>query len=68
MIKSPGVAAIKKLKNSDTIKILRIEDGKFIDDRWVDGQWDIDQFKNINGKIDWDSVSFPLFNLIIMEI
>eukprot|EP01026_Neomeris_dumetosa_P015085 TRINITY_DN1567_c0_g1_i2.p3 TRINITY_DN1567_c0_g1~~TRINITY_DN1567_c0_g1_i2.p3 ORF type:complete len:250 (-),score=39.31 TRINITY_DN1567_c0_g1_i2:226-975(-) len=34
----------------------KIEDGRFVDPRWVSGRWDLEQFKNGEGKIDWDLV------------
>ena len=31
-------------------------EGKFADARWVDGTWDLAQFKSANGETDWDAV------------
>ncbi len=30
--------------------------GKFADARWVDGTWDLAQFKGADGETDWDKV------------
>jgi len=31
-------------------------EGKFQDARWINGTWDIQQFKSANGETDWDAV------------
>lgn len=36
---------------------LQLRDGRFIDDRWVNGRWDLSMFKNAAGETDWDAVS-----------
>ncbi|GLC39004.1 hypothetical protein PLESTB_001772400 [Pleodorina starrii] len=36
--------------------ILQIVDGRFVDDRWIGGRWDLNQFKNAAGEVDWDKV------------
>ena len=33
-----------------------VSDGKFMDDRWVDGTWDVSRFKSKSGETDWDAV------------
>lgn len=35
---------------------LQIVEGRFVDDRWVNGTWDYAQFKGANGEVDWDLV------------
>ncbi len=37
---------------------MQIVDGRFRDDRWTaDGRWDLAQFKDSKGEVDWDAVS-----------
>jgi hypothetical protein len=36
--------------------VLAIVDGKFRDDRWVDGRWVLSQFAAKDGTTDWDAV------------
>lgn len=36
---------------------LQIQDGRFVDDRWTNGRWDLSQFLNSKGEQDWDAVS-----------
>jgi hypothetical protein len=36
---------------------LQLRDGRFIDDRWVGGRWDLSKFAKANGETDWDAVS-----------
>ncbi|GIL83898.1 hypothetical protein Vretimale_10903 [Volvox reticuliferus] len=36
--------------------ILQIVDGRFVDDRWIGGRWDLNQFKDSKGEVDWDKV------------
>ncbi len=37
---------------------MQIVDGRFRDDRWTaDGRWDMSQFKDSKGEVDWDAVS-----------
>ncbi|KAG2436638.1 hypothetical protein HXX76_006166 [Chlamydomonas incerta] len=39
------------------VTILQIVDGRFRDDRWIDGRWDLSQFKSAKtGEVDWDLV------------
>jgi hypothetical protein len=35
---------------------LQLKDGRFVDDRWTGGRWDLSQFKNAAGETDWDAV------------
>lgn len=35
---------------------MQVVDGRFRDDRWVDGCWDFTKFKKANGETDWDAV------------
>lgn len=35
---------------------LSIQDGRFVDDRWVDGTWDFEKFKKADGEVDYDKV------------
>eukprot|EP00898_Chlorokybus_atmophyticus_P008541 jgi/Chlat1/8689/Chrsp88S09238 len=34
----------------------QLVDGRFVDDRWVNGTWDLTKFASENGKTDWDKV------------
>ena len=36
---------------------LQLKDGRFIDDRWTGGRWDLSKFSNAAGETDWDAVS-----------
>ena len=36
--------------------VLAIVDGKFRDDRWVDGRWVLSKFAAKDGTTDWDLV------------
>jgi hypothetical protein len=35
---------------------LQLKDGRFIDDRWVGGRWDLSKFRTAAGEQDWDAV------------
>jgi hypothetical protein len=35
---------------------LQVVDGKFKDDRWINGRWDLSQFAGADGNTDWDKV------------
>lgn len=35
---------------------LQLKDGRFVDDRWVGGRWDLSKFRNAAGETDWDLV------------
>lgn len=35
---------------------LQLQDGRFVDDRWVGGRWDLSKFRNAAGETDWDAV------------
>ena len=37
-------------------KYLQIVDGRFVDDRWAGGRWDMSKFANAAGETDWDKV------------
>lgn len=41
---------------SATGNYLQLRDGRFIDDRWVGGRWDLSKFAAANGETDWDEV------------
>jgi hypothetical protein len=36
----------------------QIVDGKYRDDRWMNGRWDLSKFAGKNGETDWDKVKF----------
>ncbi|KAF5839430.1 hypothetical protein DUNSADRAFT_832 [Dunaliella salina] len=36
--------------------VMQIVDGRFKDDRWIDGRWDLSQFAGADGNTDWDKV------------
>ena len=36
--------------------VLAIVDGKFRDDRWVEGRWVLSEFAAKDGTTDWDAV------------
>lgn len=38
---------------------MAIVDGKFRDERWVDGRWDLSKFAGKDGETDWDMVRPP---------
>lgn len=48
---------------SATGNYLQLRDGRFIDDRWVGGRWDLSKFAAANGETDWDAVSAARSNL-----
>jgi hypothetical protein len=39
-----------------TSSVLQIKDGRFVDDRWISGRWDLSKFANAAGETDWDKV------------
>jgi hypothetical protein len=47
--KAAGAAAL-------TGQIFQGETTKWSDPRWVNGNWDLEQFKNSAGEVDWDAV------------
>jgi hypothetical protein len=53
--KTEGPAAITK-KAGKVKQICQIEDGKFVDYRWVDGTWNFAEFSDGKGGTDWDAV------------
>jgi len=34
-----------------------LQEGRFVDDRWVGGRWDLSMFKDASGETNWDAVS-----------
>ncbi|KAF6255183.1 low molecular mass early light-induced protein [Scenedesmus sp. NREL 46B-D3] len=50
-----GAAAAGKVRAA-TGNYLQLRDGRFIDDRWVGGRWDLSRFANAAGETDWDAV------------
>jgi hypothetical protein len=36
---------------------MQIVDGRFRDERWVNGRWDLSRFAGKDGETDWDLVS-----------
>jgi hypothetical protein len=40
-----------------TATYMQLVDGHFRDDRWIGGRWDLNQFKDSAGEVDWDRVS-----------
>ena len=56
MLQDAGAAAKAALAGAAG-NFLQVKDGRFIDDRWVGGRWDLSQFpKDKNGETDWDTV------------
>ncbi|GFR40464.1 hypothetical protein Agub_g1024 [Astrephomene gubernaculifera] len=51
-----GKARAMAVGASTPATILQIVDGRFRDDRWIGGRWDLNQFKNAQGEVDWDKV------------
>jgi len=49
-------AAVKAAAAGVSGTFMQIEDGKFVDDRWKDGTWELSQFKGKDGETDWDLV------------
>jgi hypothetical protein len=45
---------------SATGNYLQLRDGRFLDDRWVGGRWDLAKFAKADGETDWDAVSAVL--------
>ncbi|KIY96817.1 hypothetical protein MNEG_11147 [Monoraphidium neglectum] len=37
-------------------EFLQIRDGRFVDDRWEGGRWNLSKFANAAGETDWDKV------------
>lgn len=54
--KDAGTAAVSKVKGASSGTFLQIVGDDFADDRWIDGRWDFNQFKNSEGRVDWDAV------------
>ena len=38
-----------------TQKVLQLEDGRFVDHRWIEGRWDLSKFASAGGKMDWEA-------------
>jgi len=53
--KDAGAAAKAALLSSGGT-YLQVKDGRFIDDRWIGGRWDLSKFAGANGETDWDAV------------
>ena len=57
-------------------QICQIEDGKFVDYRWVDGTWNFAEFSDGKGGTDWDAVCltqslfllWPLLNFYELSV
>eukprot|EP00192_Tetraselmis_astigmatica_P014790 CAMPEP_0117687422 /NCGR_PEP_ID=MMETSP0804-20121206/23127_1 /TAXON_ID=1074897 /ORGANISM="Tetraselmis astigmatica, Strain CCMP880" /LENGTH=166 /DNA_ID=CAMNT_0005499485 /DNA_START=64 /DNA_END=564 /DNA_ORIENTATION=+ len=49
-------AVATKATTSSDGTFLAMIDGRFVDDRWVNGTWDFAQFKGADGETDWDKV------------
>ncbi len=53
---------VKEVLGVETKKaqVLQIVDGRFVDDRWINGRWDLSQFAGADGNTDWDKVRSKL--------
>lgn len=51
-----GAAARAALEGQKVGTYLQIVDGRFVDDRWINGRWDLSQFAGKDGNTDWDKV------------
>lgn len=49
---SPAAAA----EMATQLAQMRVVDGKFVDDRWVGGRWDLKRFAQADGETNWDAV------------
>jgi len=49
-------AAATKSTTKANGTFLSMKDGRFVDDRWINGTWDFEQFKNAEGEVDYDKV------------
>jgi hypothetical protein len=55
--KDAGSSAKKAvLGSTGGATLLQLQDGRFVDDRWKGGRWDLSQFANSSGETDWDAV------------
>ncbi|GBF97569.1 hypothetical protein Rsub_10170 [Raphidocelis subcapitata] len=56
--KDAGDRAKQMLSGGEVVggSYLQIKDGRFVDDRWVNGRWDLSTFANAAGETDWDAV------------
>ena len=50
-------AAVAKSTSKANGTFLSMRDGRFVDDRWINGTWDFEQFKNAEGEVDYDKVT-----------
>jgi hypothetical protein len=58
LLQDAGAAAKAAMLGAGEGTYLQVKDGRFIDDRWVGGRWDLSMFpKDKNGETDWDTVS-----------
>lgn len=46
---------------------LQLRDGRFVDDRWSNGRWDLSLFKNAAGETDWDAVSEDTYVVCVID-
>uniref|UniRef100_A0A061R9N3 Low molecular mass early light-induced protein n=1 Tax=Tetraselmis sp. GSL018 TaxID=582737 RepID=A0A061R9N3_9CHLO len=49
-------AASRKATQTSSGTFLSLQDGRFVDDRWINGTWDLEQFRDSKGEVDWDKV------------
>jgi hypothetical protein len=54
--KDAGAKAAAMVGGSTQGTFLQLQDGRFVDDRWTGGRWDLSQFQNAAGETDWDAV------------
>jgi len=54
--KDASQSASKLMGKTVKGNFLSIVDGKFLDDRWAGGRWDLSQFGGADGATDWDKV------------
>lgn len=50
-------SAVTKASAKASGTFCSMKDGRFVDDRWVNGTWDFEQFKNAEGEVDYDKVT-----------
>jgi hypothetical protein len=44
-------------------RLLQVVDGKFVDDRWAGGRWDLSRFAGADGRTDWDKARLSTLSL-----
>lgn len=55
--KDAGEKAKAQLTGSADVNTrMSIQNGRFVDDRWINGTWDLSYFKNAAGETNWDAV------------